>query len=110
MEQRLQELLQLEEDRAANFHQEVYKAREKAWNDRRVKKKTFQLEYLVLLYYNKFLQHLGKLQMYWMGPYTIHHVTDARVVQLKNLEGTLREGFINGSKLKISRDNRAPMH
>jgi hypothetical protein len=61
IEERLSQLLQLEEDRfVAGFHQQVQKAREKAWHDRHIKKKKFQVGDLVLLYDNKFMQHPGK--------------------------------------------------
>ena len=42
VEERLSQLIQLEEDRfVAGFHQQVQKAREKAWHDRHIKKKQF---------------------------------------------------------------------
>jgi hypothetical protein len=51
-------LFQLEEDRfMAGFHQQVQKAREKAWHDRHVKPTKFQVDDLVLLYTNKYIQH-----------------------------------------------------
>jgi hypothetical protein len=61
VEERLSQFLQLEEDRfVAGFHQQVQKAREKAWHDRHIKQKKFQVGDLVLLYDNKFMQHPGK--------------------------------------------------
>jgi hypothetical protein len=84
IEERLSQLLILEEDRfVAGFHQQVQKAREKAWHDRHIKKKKFQTGDLVLLYDNKFLQHPGKFRMHWLGPYMIRYVTEAGVVQLE---------------------------
>jgi hypothetical protein len=56
VEERLSLLLQLEEDRfVAGFHQKVQKAREKAWHDRHIKHKKFQVGDLVLLYDSKFM-------------------------------------------------------
>ena len=44
MNERLAQLLALEEDRfIAGFHQKVQKAREKAWHDRHIKRKKFQI-------------------------------------------------------------------
>jgi hypothetical protein len=45
IEERLAQLVQLEEDRfIAGFHQQVQKSREKAWHDRHIKSKKFQVE------------------------------------------------------------------
>jgi hypothetical protein len=50
IEERLAQLVQLEEDRfIARFHQQVQKAREKAWHDRHIKPKKFQV---VIWYYS----------------------------------------------------------
>jgi hypothetical protein len=44
------------------FHQQVHKVREKAWHDRHIKQKKFQVGDLVLLYNNKFMQHPGNFE------------------------------------------------
>ena len=63
MNERLAQLLALEEDRfIAGFHQKVQKAREKAWHDRHIKSKTFQIGDLVLLYDSKFIKFPGKFK------------------------------------------------
>jgi hypothetical protein len=36
---------------------------------------------------NKFLHHLGKFKMHWMGPFEVIYVTDGGYVQLKDLKG-----------------------
>ena len=55
---------------------------------------------LVLLYDNKFIKHLGKLQMHWLGPYLFQSITYGSVVQLQQLDGTMLSKLINGSRLK----------
>jgi hypothetical protein len=70
------------------FHQEVQKERDKTWHDRDIKKKSFKEGDLVLVYDSKFLQHLGKFRMHWLGPYEVKTVTKGGVVQLKYLGGT----------------------
>jgi hypothetical protein len=61
VEERLSQLVQLEEDHfVAGFHQQVQKAREKAWYDRHIKQFFFQVGDLVLWYDNKFMQHTRK--------------------------------------------------
>ena len=72
VEERLAQLLTLEEDRfIAGFYQKVQKAREKAWHDRHIKSKTFQIGDLVLLYDSNFIKLPGKFKMHWLGPYHI---------------------------------------
>ena len=82
------------------FSPEVQKEQHKAWHDRNIKRKWFQLGNLVLMYDSKFLKHPRKLEMHWMGPYRIEHITYARVVKLSNLDGELREGMVNANLLR----------
>ena len=91
------------------FHQEVQKARDKSWHDRHIKRKNFKEGDLVLVYYNKSIQHPGKHRMHWLGPYEVMTVIDGGVVQLKELGGTKLRGMINGSQLKLYKDNRPPI-
>jgi hypothetical protein len=70
----------LEEDRLiTGFYRHVQKAREKAWNDRHIKLKKFQVGNLVLLYDSKFFHHPGKFCMHWLGSYVIKEVIEAGV-------------------------------
>lgn len=87
VEQKLQEVLQLQEDCTIHkFHQQVNKARWDVWNDRGIKQNMFKHGDLVFLNNRKFLRHLRKFQMHWMGLYIIQQVVDVIVVQLKNLD------------------------
>ena len=73
LEERAMQLLQLEEDLfIAGFQHLVEKDRQKAWHDRHIKNKQFSQGYFVLLYDNKFIKHLGKLQMHRLGLYLDH--------------------------------------
>jgi hypothetical protein len=75
--ERLNQLMTMEEDRIlAGFHQQVQKARYKAWHDRHIKKKTFKEGDLVLMYDSKSIHHPGKLRMHWLGLYEVKTVTD----------------------------------
>jgi transposase InsO family protein len=88
IQERLHQLLEMEEDRIlAGFHQQVQKARDKAWHDRHIKKKTFTEADLVLLYDIKSFRHPGKLRMHWLGPYEVKYVTNGGVVQLRDIAG-----------------------
>ena len=98
--ERLLHLLGLEEDRfIARFNQQVHKAREKAWHDRHIKNKSFKVGDLVLLYENKFAKFPGQSSMHWLGPYEVKHVTNA---------GEVFPTMVNGSRLKLYRDNPLP--
>jgi hypothetical protein len=66
VQERINQLMIMEEDRIlTGFHQEVQKARDKAWHDIHIKRKNFKEGDLVLVYDNKSLQHPRKLRMHW---------------------------------------------
>ena len=54
---------------------------------------------MVLIYDSKFVKHLGKLQMHWLGPYTINFITDEGVVHLQHLYGIMMPKLVNGIQL-----------
>jgi hypothetical protein len=87
----------------------VQKARDKAWNNQHIKKKTFKEGDLVLLYDSKSFQRPGKLRMHWLGPYEVKSVIDGGVVQLRDLAGVDLRGMINRSSLKLYKDSRPPI-
>ena len=106
--ERLAQLLNLEEDRfIAGFHQKVQKEREKAWHDRHIKQKIFQVGDLVLLYDSKFVKFPGKFKTHWLGPYQIQQITDGGAIQLSTLRGELLPTLINGSRLKLYYEGHA---
>jgi hypothetical protein len=100
-------LVQLEEDQfLEGFHQYVQKAREKAWHDRHIKTKKFQVDNLVLLYDRKYLQHPEKFCMHWLGPYVIQQITNTGAAWSRTLDGEVLEGMVNGSWLILYRDSQ----
>jgi hypothetical protein len=60
------------------------------------------------MYDNKYLQHPRKLKMHWLGPYEVETVRYGGAIQLKDFGGTKLRGTINGSRLKLYRDNQPP--
>ena len=101
LRERLQELQELDEARfLAEFHQKVQKARQKAWHDRHIKTKAFQVGGKVLLYDSQFQKFTGKLQMHWLGPYFVIEIRDSGAVRLAQLDGTVLPGWVNGARLK----------
>lgn len=106
LNERLLHLVGLEEDRfIIGFHQQVQKEREKAWHDRHIKYKALKEGDVVLLYDSKFAKFLGKFCMHWLGPYQVKHVTNGGAVQLVKMNDEVFPTLVNGSKLKLYRDN-----
>jgi hypothetical protein len=105
LQHRMDELMELEEDRImACFIQVVEKERQKSWHDRNIRQKILQLGSLVLLYDNKYSQHPGKLCMRWLGPFHLVYITEASVAKLETLQGKPLKGLINGNRLKVYYD------
>jgi len=63
---------------------------------------------LVLLYDSKFLKHPGKLKTHWIGPFILYSVGDCGTFQLRNLQGELHGGLVNGGRLKLYKDISLP--
>ena len=106
MNERILNLVELEEDPfVARFHQQVQKDREKAWHDKHIKSKEIKVGDLVLLYNNKFAWFPSKFCMHWLGPYQVRQVTKGGATSLVRLDGTMLPTMVNGSRLKLYRDN-----
>ena len=104
--ERLLNLVELEEDKfIVGFHQQVQKNREKAWHDRDIKSKAIKVGDLILMYDSKFAWFLGKFCMHWLGPYQVRHVIEGGAANLAKLDGKMLPTMVNGSRLKLYRDN-----
>lgn len=98
----IKELMELEEDRfVAQYRQTISKSRQKAWHDRHIRRNTFDKGDLVLLYDSKSFRHPGKLKMHWLGPFVVAYIQESGAVQLTQLDGIIREGWVNGAHLKL---------
>ena len=86
----------------------MQKNREKAWHDRHIKSKAIKEGDLVLMYDSKFARFPGKFHMHWLGPYQVKHVTEGGAASLAKLDGTMMPTMVNGSRLKLYRDNQPP--
>jgi hypothetical protein len=67
------------------FNQMVENDRKKAWHDCNIHQKILQPRSLVLLYDSKYLQHLGKLHMHWLGPFWLIYISDAGATKMETL-------------------------
>jgi hypothetical protein len=85
----------------AGFSQVVEKERQKAWHDCNIRQQILQPGSLVLMYDNKYLQHLGKLLMRWLGPFRLVYISEAGVTKQAIVQGQSLKGLINGSRLKV---------
>ena len=63
----------------------------------------------MLLYDNKFENFLGKSKMHWLGPYVIKDILNGVPVQLMKMNGEVFPSRINGSRLKVYKDDIAPV-
>ena len=104
--ERLLNLVELEEDRfVVGFHQQVQKNREKTWHDRHNKIKAIKAGDLVLMYDNMFVWFPRKFCMHWLGPYQVRHVIEGGATILVKLDGTMLPTMVNGSRLKLYKDD-----
>ena len=76
-EKRILQLSKLEEFRNEAYENaQIYKEKMKAWHDKHIVKKKFELGQRVLLFNSRPKLFLGKLKSRWSGPFT---VTDSHV-------------------------------
>ena len=89
---------ELENMRNEAYDNRIYKDKTKKWHDKKILRKEFRIEELVLLYNSKPRLFPGKLKSRWSGPYIVVATTPFGVVTLKtNYENEFK---VNGHKLK----------
>lgn len=99
-EERIQELLTLEEERQHNILvAKAVQKRRKAWADRHGKQKMFNKGDHVLVFNSKLGKHLEKLKLRWIGPCVIEKEVAPGNFALRNLDGTWHMGNVNGCRL-----------
>jgi transposase InsO family protein len=94
------QISELEEMRLKAYENaSIYKERIKRWYDKRLKKKEFKGDE-VLLYNSRFKTfRKGKLQSKWDGPYIVHSVLSNGVVTIMVVKGD--PFMVNGQRLKV---------
>ncbi|KAL3698608.1 hypothetical protein R1sor_012684 [Riccia sorocarpa] len=98
---RLQQLIQLDEDREqASEDTKSIQEKRKENHDKRLKKIDVKDEDLVLLYDNRHLKFPGKLHLRWMGPYKVTKVFENGSLQLEDLGGNQLATRVNGWRVK----------
>lgn len=62
----------------------IYKEWTKAWNDKQIMTKDFNVGDIVLLFNSKLLLFPGKLRSRWSGPFEVTKVMQSGVVEIQN--------------------------
>lgn len=77
----------------------IYKAKVKAFHDKRIHRKDFEIGQKVLLYNSKLHLFPGKLRSRWVGPYVVEHVYPHGAIDVVNPINS--QSFkVNGQRLK----------
>jgi hypothetical protein len=77
----------------------IYKAKMKTFHDKRILRKTFEVNQKVYLYNSRLHKHPGKLRSRWDGPYIVKHVSEHGAIEVEDP----RDGCtfkVNGQRLK----------
>jgi hypothetical protein len=93
----LNELEELRND--AYETSKIYKAKMKIFHDKRILRKTFEVNQKVYLYDSRLHKHPGKLRSRWDGPYVVKRVFENGAIEVEDP----RDGWIfkvNGQRLK----------
>uniref|UniRef100_A0A2N9EYS5 RNA-directed DNA polymerase n=1 Tax=Fagus sylvatica TaxID=28930 RepID=A0A2N9EYS5_FAGSY len=101
----LNELEELRND--AYESSKIYKAKMKIFHDKRILRKTFEVNQKVYLYDSRLHKHPGKLRSRWDGPYVVKRVFENGAIEVEDP----RDGRIfkvNGQRLKPALDRFVP--
>ena len=74
--------------------------RRKAWHDRHIKVRQFKVGDQVLVYDSRYYKFLGKLQIRWLGPFTVLEVFDNGSMTVQDLAVELEPFRVNGLRVK----------
>ncbi|KAK1427528.1 hypothetical protein QVD17_16215 [Tagetes erecta] len=94
----IQELEEIRNDAYENSR--IYKERTKAFHDKVVTRKTFQVGQKVLLFSSKLKLFPGKLRSRWVGPFIVTNVFPYGAVEITS-EKTGKTFKVNGHRLKL---------
>ena len=101
----LQELQELRHDAYENAA--IYKKKIKAFHDRHIRRRSFQIGDKVWLYNSRLKLFPGKLCSRWDGPYVVQELFDGGAVLISDLK-TGRQFKVNGHRLKLYLTSEPP--
>ena len=98
-ERRLLQLNELEELRRESYENaRIYKERTKAWHDKMIQRREFQIGQKVLLFNSRLRLFPGKLKSRWSGPFLVTKTFPNGAVEIQ--EGNGHPFVVNGQRLK----------
>ncbi|XP_074559897.1 uncharacterized protein LOC141815936 [Curcuma longa] len=98
-EERKLHLQELEELRLEAYeNSRIYKEKTKAFHDKHILRKEFQVGEKVLLYKSRLKWHPGKLKSRWEGPFVVTNISPFGVVEIQDMTGSTFK--VNGHQLK----------
>ena len=78
----------------------IYKEKTKAYHDKRLRRKTFEVGQKVLLFHSRLSLFPGKLRSRWIGPFVVTNVFPHGAVEIKSLNPGRKSFKVNGHQLK----------
>ena len=107
--EKLLQLQKLEELRNESYQNaEIYKAKNKAFHDKHINRKTFHVHDMVWLYNSRLKLFLGKLNSRFDGPYEVLEAFDNGSVLI--LDPKTKNSFkVNGHRLKPYHGEEGPL-
>ncbi|GMP95942.1 hypothetical protein CsSME_00044802 [Camellia sinensis var. sinensis] len=93
----LQELEEIRNDAYENAM--IYKEKTKAFHDRMISGKEFNVGQKILLYHSRLRLFPGKLRSRWIGPFVVTNVFSHGAVEIQSL-ATSKVFKVNGHRLK----------
>jgi hypothetical protein len=108
-EKRILDIHKLEELRQSAYENaKIYKERTKAWHDKRIVKKDFNIGDPVLLFNSRLRLFPGKLRSRWTGPFEVSKILRSGAVEIKN--ETCSPFIVNGQRLKLYEGGDIPAY
>ncbi|XP_027915739.1 uncharacterized protein LOC114175169 [Vigna unguiculata] len=77
----------------------IYKRKMKAYHGKKILKREFKLNQLVMLFNSRLRRFLEKLKSKWFGPFIVKPVKQHGAIEIEDQE-TKRSWLVNGQRLK----------
>ncbi|XP_042758122.1 uncharacterized protein LOC111902501 [Lactuca sativa] len=95
---KIQELEEIKNEAFESSH--IYKDKTKAFHDKYLSRKIFEIGQKVLLYDSRFKWFFGKLRSRWIGPFIVTNIFDHDAIEIKSNK-TGKVFKVNGHRLKV---------
>ena len=98
----IQELEEIRNDAYENSR--IYKDKTKAYHDKNIQRKNFNIGQKVLLFNSRLKLFPGKLRSRWTGPYVVTNIFEHGAVEIQSIK-TNQTFKVNGHRLKVFYEN-----